>query len=328
MLNVGDILLTSNDTLRSKAIQKATDGHYSHVLLHVGGGSCIHSDSQGVHSINLQRILLDSVSAGCVLRWKDSVSKNLEIKKAVDYARTQVGKQYSKTEAVRSKLYRADDTSQKADRQFCSRLVAQAYAYGGHGLVANPDYCFPEDIVASESLSVIADCIHVASDEEIEFALSDNPISKQTQNTNEILNFARSLLGSKIQTLGDLAQEIIHQPEHDEAISKKVEEVGYLDYWKIDVQKNPWRYDGNIFSNLDIPDETKMSSAIYESNQADEAITMFKRMLVTQGEVAEKTKLRYFRQQAELYENLVSIMEKRKFAAATVVIRLIRKGKW
>lgn len=64
----GDIVLTTRDAPISKAIRKATASAFSHALLYVADHSYIHSDGDGVHSGNTQRLLFSDASHAMVLR--------------------------------------------------------------------------------------------------------------------------------------------------------------------------------------------------------------------------------------------------------------------
>ncbi len=134
-LRVGDIILTADQTLRSKGIRVATGGSFSHTMLYVANHSYIHSDGDGVHSGNTQRRLFSKLGDAAVLRLRNPDASAVE--RACMYARTQVGKQYSKTEAMRSRKLRDAEQLEDSNRQFCSRLVAQAYSFAGVPLVPN-----------------------------------------------------------------------------------------------------------------------------------------------------------------------------------------------
>ena len=58
-LKSGDIILSAQISAVSKAVCLATKSDFSHAILYVGYGSFIHSDSLGVHSNNIQRLLFE-----------------------------------------------------------------------------------------------------------------------------------------------------------------------------------------------------------------------------------------------------------------------------
>jgi hypothetical protein len=70
LLRVGDIVCTRDAAATSKLIRSALSCDYSHVLLCVANSSCIHADGDGVHSINMQRLLFDNVDDVKILRHK------------------------------------------------------------------------------------------------------------------------------------------------------------------------------------------------------------------------------------------------------------------
>ena len=87
-LRAGDILLTSEKAFTSKFIRTMTKSDYSHAILYVGYGSYIHSDTKGVHSGNIQRLLFDNPDDIKVLRVYEPNVADL----ACIFARTQIGK--------------------------------------------------------------------------------------------------------------------------------------------------------------------------------------------------------------------------------------------
>jgi len=99
-LKKGDVFLTAQRGLVSKAVRNFTNSEYSHAILYVGHVSYIHSDSQGVHSDNIQRLIFEKPSNVKILRPNDQKNVN----NVVLYARSQVGKAYSVRDAIRTKL--------------------------------------------------------------------------------------------------------------------------------------------------------------------------------------------------------------------------------
>jgi len=60
-----------------------------------------------------------------------------------NFVRMRVGTQYSTKEALKTVAGGSKNWTRK---QFCSRLVAQAYASVAHTLVPNANFCSPGDI--------------------------------------------------------------------------------------------------------------------------------------------------------------------------------------
>ncbi|MBV5267079.1 MAG: hypothetical protein JZU67_00870 [Burkholderiaceae bacterium] len=101
-LEPGDVFLTTQNHKISKAIRIATSSDYSHAILYVGDGGYIHSDGNGVHSGNIQRLLFENESQILVLRIKPDIDRGL-IKNASIFARREIGKQYSVKDAINTK---------------------------------------------------------------------------------------------------------------------------------------------------------------------------------------------------------------------------------
>jgi hypothetical protein len=313
----GDVVLTAETRVRSKAVRKATKSSFSHAMLYLGGSSYIHSDSAGVHSGNTQRLLFSGQSQAQVLRLCNR--QDAQITTICMFSRTQIGKEYSIPEAVRSKKERNKNSTARSNRQFCSRLVAQAYANAGIFIVNNPDYCYPQDIANSPLMMEIADCVRKASAAEIEFAKSASPIDKQTEITNAILKRVRSLTGSDIQTFEQISAHLFKNPLHDEEISKIIQESGYLALWQIDYIKNPWRYDSAAFLALNVPRSQKLEVANAQRNAAMNQLNQFHFMYSQFVQLWRKKKLQYFALNITLYLKLKEITKARVDAAEYVL---------
>lgn len=312
-LKPGDIILTAQIGAISKAVRIATFSRFSHAILYVGDGSFIHSDGQGVHSNNIQRLLFKNESHAEVCRVLDKSYAY----KAVKFARYQIGTSYSVKEAVRTKnpLYKGE----KLNRQFCSRLVAQSYEYAGLKLVDNSDYCTPKELQKSSHTNTIFGCLRLAEEREIEFANSDSPIQKQTEITNLILKAVRELTGSDIQNFENLHQFVINNPTHDAEITNIVINSGYLTMFDYEFTQNPWRYDGQLFLSLDIDESYKKEAAEFELESAENQAKLYSQNHLMFQNVRGRIPLRYFKMQKYLYKNLINSMNKRIEAARFVI---------
>ncbi|WP_081767012.1 YiiX/YebB-like N1pC/P60 family cysteine hydrolase [Hylemonella gracilis] len=311
ILRPGDIVLTKQVGGISKKIRVATGSTYSHAILFVATDSYIHSDRTGVHSGNPQRLLFTNNDHATILRLKPISTAASVLESACSYARSQIGKQYSVPEAVKSKWYRSSDKEAKVDRQFCSRLVAQAFSHAGVDLVSNTDYCYPDDFLRSRVLFTVKASIRSATRNEVSFAKSPSPLEKQAQVTNRILEQARKLTGLDIQTLNDIDAYIEKQPIHDDAISKIFRDSGYLELWKTDLAKNPWRYNTDQFLALNESIEAKNELARREFESASNLLRSRKEMLFAYQFRLKETPLLYFQIMVNLYEKLVDLEQRR-----------------
>jgi hypothetical protein len=312
-LQAGDIMLTAQAGLTSKAVRLSTNSKFSHAILYLGGGSFIHSDSQGVHSNNIQRLLFKNKGHAEVWRLND----NKFVSKAIMFARSQIGVSYSVKEAVKTKspFY----AGEKMNRQFCSRLVAQSFDYAGIKLVDNADYCTPEDLKRSPSTKMISDCLRIAEKHEIDFASSFNPLQRQTDITNSILESVRSLTQKDIQSFEDLDQFIIDNPTYDKKITDIVRLSGYLSMFDYELVHNPWRFDGEIFLSLDLDPSYKKERAEFELDSAEEQVRLYSHNYLMCQSIRGRFPLVYFEMKMELYKKLINFMNKRISAASYVI---------
>jgi hypothetical protein len=120
-------------------------------ILHLRSRSVIDATGEGVHARNTQRLFFDNECSIHVLRLRAGISPS-QLDAVVTYIRGQVGTQYSAKEAVLTVLGGARAWTKK---QFCSRLVAQAFESAGIALVFDSNYCSPADIKDSPHLIAV-----------------------------------------------------------------------------------------------------------------------------------------------------------------------------
>jgi hypothetical protein len=312
-LREGDVIFTSQKGIVSAAVRKATSSNFSHAILYVGQGSYIHSDSKGVRSDNIQRMLFRTSDMVAVLRPKDCSLGA----RAVLFSRGEIGKEYSVREALAAKSSVSDP--ELLNRQFCSRLVAQSYAHAGLKLVPNPDYCSPQDILESSELEVVSGCVRKAAKEEVEITKTESPLETQTKITNSILKQARKLAKTDIQGITGLTQFVIDNPGFDSGILKIVEKSGYLGMWYRDVENCPWRYDSGIFLSLPASNAEKLKVANRELEAGRTQAKFFQDRLREYMVLHSQHNLKYTQLFRSLYSNLVPMMQARIHTAQVVI---------
>ncbi|MFS7195571.1 YiiX/YebB-like N1pC/P60 family cysteine hydrolase [Rahnella inusitata] len=309
----GDIILTRSNEKNSSLICSITNSNFSHAILCVGKSSYIHSDTYGVHSGNIQRLLIDEPQFAKVMRVDDPVA----IEKAITYARLQVGTTYSKISAANAfaKIF----TKMDAKRQFCSRLVATAFEVGGVRLVANSHACLPQEIADSMFVHEVKDCVYRAEPKEIEFANSYDPIKKQAEITNNILKSSRKFLGNNVQSLSDITSALIANPRYDNEITEIYESSGYLTMWKHEQKQNPWRYSIDLFKALSLSESEKYTLAMKELEIANSLLDLYKNNLEQYFYIKEQYNLKYAEQQFFLYKKLVENALTHKLTAENIL---------
>lgn len=325
-LNPGDILLTAATTATSKAVRATTWSQFSHAILYVGKGSYIHSDKHGVHSGNIQRLHLTKLSHGMAFRVCGGISA-AQIQNVCDFARNEIGKQYSVKEAARTTRTSNMLTNAVANRQFCSRLVAQAYDSAGIQLAtgASPSYCSPKDIAKSPRTERVAGCLRPVAVKEFELSASDDPSVEQTRLTNEIFDKIRVLTGQDIQTFEQLANYLIRDSQHDAAISAFFQASGYMHMWVHDKITNPWRYDGPTFANLTVSHEVLRHTAERELAYSTDDRDRFCRVYTTYMDGWQARKLKFFSSMLLLYRTLIDLHQMRIDASQYVLADLAKR---
>ncbi|TCQ17483.1 YiiX/YebB-like N1pC/P60 family cysteine hydrolase [Rhizobium sp. PP-CC-3G-465] len=311
ILQPGDIILTTSRAKVSKGIRLATWSDISHAMVCVEGYSVIDATSDGVHARNTQRLFYAANDAVHVLRLRRAFTKQ-ELNAVVMYMRGHIGSQYTTKEAVLTGLGRFIEPSKK---QFCSRLVAQAFRSAGIELVPNADFCSPESLKKSALLVEISEPTEDVTDEDVR-RWEDRPdgTQKTRDATNAILNGARTRNPS-IQTFDDVDAHLALHPEDDDFFCGLLERSGYLSLWRGEQQKNPWLYDLALMQ-ASPPDNMK---AYCQSTLADEA-GLTNRFIVNRGGYvlyAHQYGLRYFQLKLALYELLSSLhLQRIKVATA------------
>ncbi|BAK71261.1 YiiX/YebB-like N1pC/P60 family cysteine hydrolase [Aliarcobacter butzleri] len=246
----GDIILESGKKIHSKVIQIYTKSHYSHVMICLMSTSLFHAQSEGIFTLNPQRVLVEEENDLKVLRPKKKLSEK-ESENIIKFLRNKVGTLYSVKEAIISGKKIRPESSQ-SQMQFCSRLVAQAYLHIGHKIVENPNFCQPAEIENSNFFEEVPDMIRKATKEEIEFVSTKNFVLENQISTYKWLNntrdYAKSEFGyEKIHSQNDVMNFLKEYPEADNIVSGYINESGYLENYKIEKDNNPWLFDVNLF---------------------------------------------------------------------------------
>jgi len=216
VLAIGDIVLSTTLTKTSKALRVGTRSDISHAMLYVQDHSLIDSTSEGVQSRNTQRVIIDDECKVYVLRLFGGLS-GAQAGAVVTFARAQIGTSYSVREAVQTGMGIRGAPSRK---QFCSRLVAQAYAAAGINLVRDPNYCTPQQLLESKILEEVSPTtIPVTA----EYVTKINAIVDVTKLTTDATNFilrGAKIRNQKIESLNDVIQHLQLHPEDDEYIER------------------------------------------------------------------------------------------------------------
>lgn len=245
-LQIGDIILTTTNAPVSKAIRTFTKSEISHAMVYVDDHSVIDATDEGVHARNKQRLFFADACAVYVLRLKTPLGQS-DLKAVCSFVRSRVGTQYSIREAVLTAIGGGKSFTRK---QFCSRLVAQAYASVGQLLVHDPHFCSPEDLNNSPLVTRVDAATRPVSDEEVQEWKSRPDMTQVTRDaTNRVLDGARKK-NKDIQDLNDIDQHLVAHPEDDAYFCDLFISSGYLTLWRAELYRNPWQYDVAIMRSM------------------------------------------------------------------------------
>jgi hypothetical protein len=193
-LQLGDVVLERGSGVVSAAVAGATNGHYSHALMWVGGGNFIEAMPDGVRSLSVVRVPVVQRRNWRLLRV--AAEHQALAASAANVARNLAFSAYDKVGAIRSVM--APRAYPKPSYRFCSQLVAEAYEAVGLPLfsVRAPGEVYPNILLESSHLHVISLPLVPAH------VLFNEPYPP------EMLDRSRAFRGSAMAEEGDIAREI------------------------------------------------------------------------------------------------------------------------
>ncbi|PDT38150.1 hypothetical protein CO671_01770 [Rhizobium sp. M10] len=305
ILQPGDIILTTSAEAVSKAIRIATRSDISHAMVCVEGHSVIDATAEGVQARNTQRLFYEDGCSIHILRLRDGLT-DAQLNAVITFMRAHIGTQYSTKEAVQTALGGRRRPSRK---QFCSRLVAQAFSHAGIELVGNTNFCSPADLKNSSLLMAIGNpAIDVPAEEKTRWDKHLDSTERMRKAINDVLDGARTK-NKDIQTFDDIHRHLVEHPEDDDAFCAFLQRSGYLTLWQIELEKNPWQYDVALM-NADPSGEIEAYCRVtlrdHESGPH--------RYIVNRGAYtlwSRQFGLRFFHVMAELYQHLAYLHDQR-----------------
>jgi hypothetical protein len=249
VLKKGDVLFTRSPVVGT-GIAKVTKGQFGHVMLYLED-LIIHADLKGVWSKNPQRILMNEQSRLAAFRLKASLFEAY-LERIESFARRRVGSIYSVPQAFQSLKKHPEEIAERyvLHTQFCSRLVAQSFAEVGINLVANIDFCTPNQIAESPLLYEVANAVVQASADDIEFTKTPDYNIKIQIETYRWLAKVRALAEKRnlksVNAQSDVGQMVFDNPHLDGEICSYIQATQYLKLYDSDEEKNPWRYNPHL----------------------------------------------------------------------------------
>ncbi|WP_296468130.1 YiiX/YebB-like N1pC/P60 family cysteine hydrolase [Rhodoferax sp.] len=310
LIQPGDIVLTTTPEPMSQTIRKITGADISHAMICVGNSSVIDSTGDGVHARNLARIILEPGCAGHVLRSVRPLTTD-QLRSVISFARAAVGTRYTMVGATKSVL--AGFVAGR--RQFCSRLVAQAYRDVGVNLVSDADFCHPGELLVSAALVEVPNVLrNLSLEEEADRREDIDNVQAMRDSTNALLREARKL-SSEVESLNDIDAYLIEHPEGDEHLVQALRSSRYLELWQDEFERNSWQYHVALMEGHD--DSEKLKQRYCEELLEDEKLCQNRFILNHAGYVTVNTLYprQYFALKVALYDNLTQFHARRIKAA-------------
>lgn len=310
-LQIGDIILSTEGDKAALIGEEKTGSKYTHAMLYVGIQINHATLEGGVYSINPQRILFDSLTDVKVLRLKRKENET-KLQSICDYTASKTGSIYSIKEALYSlPSTKLKTKKQKTNKQFCSRLIAQAYNYQKIRIAKNPDFCLPSDIEKSSNLVVVTHCLREANPSDISFYNKEDPLLLNQKTTYDWLFKVRKLAHEElyeIQTITDVGLFLCKYPKYDEIVCNYIKESGYLENHDIDTKINPYRYDFDLFMDHFLKNKINIK---FDFRKEPSLVMRYRKQLQehTSNYVKNRNNFDYIH--IELYLNLLKLAEKR-----------------
>ena len=277
----GDIILSRHSkggdeslwsAAKSKFIRVATGGEYSHAMLYFTQ-SIIHATPPGVFSTNPQRLIACEPDAFRVLRYaglSDEQRALIEL-----FAREKVGTLYHIKFEEAMALRRQSNTRGQlifGNRQFCSRLVAQAYGAAGVKIVPNPYLCTPSDFLKCSNLQIVdAGVVNSANENDLAIVNSHDFAKQNLEHTFRWLKEARRCgrkCGVEIQTVNDAIRFAQSNSEADKKIAQALESSGYLTDWADERGAHEYRYKPALMCMLISAGKTSLKTEVVSAVSA------------------------------------------------------------
>ena len=306
-LKVGDIILSTTPGWQGNLVRRGTRSDISHAMLCVAPSSVMDSTGDGVHARNIDKMFFEDDCALYVYRPIEVVPPN-KLQKVIEFVRLRTGARYSYIEAATS-IFRLPVSGSKL--QFCSRLVATAYESIEVRVVSGSHYfCTPESLKSSEFLTLVEDAVVTVSEAEIENLKAEGDTTTGMREvTNRLLERARKVW-PLLSSLNDVESFVIKNPTKDMKIADAYKHSGYLEYYKVELQRFPWRYDEmemmRFFSSVDPEGKRAIIDYCHHTHVAEQngVFDHWKICLIQARRIAVESKLETFRLLEELYFNL------------------------
>lgn len=217
LMQPGDILLMN--TYESQR-NRMPGCKYDHAAIYIGDAFLMEADGYGVVMNHVYSYAFKEIDHGCILRLK--VLNHRMAEDAIYWARGRMAMEFGALQAHKVINFRDTEDRDKSNRTFCSRLVSQAYHQAGIDIVKNPDYCSPDDIFYSDTLTLVEPSL-ISFTDEIKMTVMNGQNGRNKSESSfvlpEMFMALGQLYGEDIQTMDQLfVAAVKHTDMDDEAL--------------------------------------------------------------------------------------------------------------
>lgn len=313
-LKAGDIILTADKSITSKGVRLGTISKYSHAAIYVGG-TMIEATLPGVFSKSPQRLIFDSKNHVAVYRY-DGELTNSQIEDVCNFARSKVCSLYSIPEAITLR-FRELLKKPATKQQFCSRLVALSYSENGINLknLRNPAYCTPKQLSLCKAFYKVDHMVREATSDEVLFSETEDPNLNHQIETLKWVREARNLIQNNeifekydIQTINDVNEFLYENREFNDSIVSLIKSGRYLTYYKYDTQRNPWRYNSDLFEMIATHQSDKEHFFDVQLKINFDVFNVYSNNLRMYLSYYTSSGLSYYKEHCFLYKNLMQLI--------------------
>lgn len=242
IMQPGDVLLMNTYESQRRLMPGCK---YDHAAIYLGDAYLIEADGLGVFMNHVYSYAFKESDHGCVLRLKNGSQRVID--NALHWVKGQMAMEFGAHQARMVEHNKNSEVHEKSNRTFCSRLVAQAFHEGGVDLVHNPDFCAPDDFLASEYLEVVEPSLQPFT-EEMSMTVMNGQEQRNKPDWNMCLAEMFMSMGDfykeDIQTIDQLFVAAVHHTDVDETAIELLMQQKWMTH-PVEQTKQIWPWFGD-----------------------------------------------------------------------------------
>lgn len=215
IMRPGDILLMNTYESQRRLMPGC---QYDHAAIYLGDAFLMEADGTGVVMNHVYSYAFREKGHGCILRLQKSSPRIID--DVLFWIRSRMAMEFGTQQARMVNAFKDTYQEEHSNRTFCSRLVAQAYHQGGIDIVKNPDYCSPDDFLASDCLEKIEPSLQSFT-EEMSSTVMNGQHERNSSEWNtclaEMFQEFSNFYGDDIQTMDQFLVSAVHHTDKDDA---------------------------------------------------------------------------------------------------------------